>query len=96
VSTRYLSNGKVLIAGGDGASAELYDSATGSFSATGLMTDGREDPTATLLPNGKVLVLGGISGDSINPTAFAFSPRPVKSPSRSCLSKGQVDAFVCL
>jgi len=62
-----LANGQVLIAGGWSdpaisvylASAELYDPATGTFSATGSMTTVRVDPTATLLPNGQVLVAGG-------------------------------------
>ena len=59
-----LPNGKVLVAGGNGqtghlASAELYDPATGIFSATGSMTTVRAYHTATLLPNGKVLVAGG-------------------------------------
>jgi len=63
-----LSNGKVLVAGGSNyskgsfgpiASAELYDPATGSWSATGSLATARVGHTATLLPNGKVLVAGG-------------------------------------
>lgn len=62
-----LPNGKVLVAGGiQGAiydtaasSAELFDPATGSFSPTGSMITGRDLHTATLLPNGKVLIVGG-------------------------------------
>jgi hypothetical protein len=60
-----LPNGKVLVAGGsDGtslflASAELYDPASGNWTATGSLATARSDHTATLLPNGKVLVAGG-------------------------------------
>jgi hypothetical protein len=66
-----LPNGKVLVAGGAGnvrmaggsfallASAELYDPATGTWTATGKMTRPRGGAVATLLPNGKVLVVGG-------------------------------------
>jgi N-acetylneuraminic acid mutarotase len=65
-----LANGKVLVAGGFGCapppatcsylnSAELYDSATGTWSNTGNLNSERESHTATALPNGKVLVVGG-------------------------------------
>ena len=59
-----LPNGKVLVAGGDNdsdflASAELYDPASGSWTATGSLNTARDHHTATLLPNGKVLVAGG-------------------------------------
>ena len=60
-----LPNGKVLVAGGTTApaaalaSAELYDPASGTWTATGSLATARDDHTATLLPNGKVLVAGG-------------------------------------
>jgi hypothetical protein len=62
-----LPNGQVLVAGGSGypsvagvsASAELYDPASGTWRSTGNLTQGRENHTATLLPNGQVLVAGG-------------------------------------
>ncbi len=65
-----LPGGKVLIAGGSAdssgisalASAELYDPTTNSWSSAGTLNMGRSSPTATLLPNGKVLVAGGRDG----------------------------------
>jgi WD40 repeat protein len=58
------TNGKVLIAGGsndsgDLATAELFDPATGTFTATGATSELRSEHTATLLNNGKVLLAGG-------------------------------------
>ena len=68
-----LKNGQVLLAGGeqDGTAAtvtsraELYNPATGTWSATSSMTTPRAGHTATLLPNGQVLVAGGI-GTCVN------------------------------
>jgi hypothetical protein len=58
-----LLDGRILIAGGDSSdgyrSAELYDPKTGTFSRTGSMTVGRDYATATLLLDGRVLILGG-------------------------------------
>jgi hypothetical protein len=62
-----LSNGKVLIAGGYAtlarwpvwASAEIFDPVEGTFTATGSMATPRAGHTATLLPDGRVLIAGG-------------------------------------
>jgi hypothetical protein len=60
-----LLNGKVLVAGGSSSflgadsTAELFDPATGTWTATGSLNAARSGHTATLLPNGKVLVARG-------------------------------------
>jgi len=81
-----LANGKVLVVGGASkifpfppqylASAELYDPSTGTFAATGNMATARERHTATLLPNGKVLIVGGFvaAGDSTTASAELYDP----------------------
>src|SRR5262249_7951618 len=50
--------------------ADLYDPAAGTFSATSNLTTPRSDQTATLLPNGNVLITGG---DVLNPALGSFS-----------------------
>ena len=57
-----LRNGKVLVAGGPDASAELYDPAANRWTPAASMATARVDHTATLLANGKVLVAGGRVG----------------------------------
>jgi N-acetylneuraminic acid mutarotase len=86
-----LNNGKVLIAGGlliaveSGkvdesilATVDLYDPATNSFApatSTPTMNNGRAGATATLLPNGKVIIAGGlIAGGLIAGGQGVFGP----------------------
>jgi N-acetylneuraminic acid mutarotase len=65
-----LRDGRVLIAGGSGediknfgilSSAELYDPLTNTWTPTGNMTYPRVFHTASVLPNGNVLVAGGMN-----------------------------------
>jgi Galactose oxidase, central domain len=56
--------------------AEIYDSTTGAFDDSGGMSQPRAVHTATLLPNGLVLVTGGIDALSgaVSATAELFDP----------------------
>ena len=86
-----LPNGQVLVAGGLGgvvgnsplASAELFNPATGSWTPTGNLNTPRDRHTATLLPNGRVLVAGGsnnaggiylASAELFNPATGSWTP----------------------
>ncbi|WP_375773061.1 carboxypeptidase regulatory-like domain-containing protein [Archangium gephyra] len=79
-----LPNGKVLVAGGytsdvsapSGiqAKAEVYDPATGTWSATGSLALARYGHSMTLLPNGKVLVVGGYGPSGLSRTAELYDP----------------------
>jgi hypothetical protein len=81
-----LADGKVLIAGGEFAtaliwnpesplaSAELYDSSTGTFSPIGDMTTPRRLHTATLLADGRVLIAGGYGGSGSLSSAELYDP----------------------
>jgi hypothetical protein len=82
-----LKTGKLLVAGGDSCvnsfyyencpldSSELYDPTAGTFSSTGALSVPRVFHTATLLPDGKVLVAGGMSASAelYDPAAGTFS-----------------------
>ena len=77
-----LPSGKVLVTAGRGgpyeqpptATAELYDPATGTWSTTGSLSTPRSFHAATLLPSGKVLVVGGHAGSETPATAEVYDP----------------------
>lgn len=81
-----LPDGRVLLVGGqkqqggDSASekpyktGELYDAATGKFSATGALHARRECPAAVALADGRVLVAGGDDGSNSLSSAELFDP----------------------
>ena len=89
-----LPNGTVLIAGGTTqdnfefpaispgiSSAEVYDPGANSFAPTGTMGTARYAHTATLLPNGKVLVTGGFSSSDAQTSGTALSTAELYDPS---------------
>ncbi len=75
-------NGSVIIAGGDQTtggsglgSIELYNSLNDVFQASPPpMTSTRAVPTETLLPNGKVLIAGGLGNGATTNTTDLYTP----------------------
>lgn len=109
-----LRSGKVLIAGGANNNdplreggilngAELYNPTTGKFTVTGSMNIERVGHTATLLPDGRVLIIGGVANDGeavasvelYNPDAGTFAKvgkltDPRVSPTATLMQNGTV------
>jgi hypothetical protein len=85
-----LVDGRVLVSGGVGngvgyelgdgptlRSAELFDPATNTFTATGSMSSPRSHAVSSILPDGRVLVAGGnitTSADVYDPKTGQFVP----------------------
>ena len=77
-----LPNGKVLVAGGSNdfslgpttSAAELYDPVAGTWSPTGSLITARESHSASLLPNGNVLVVGGVGVEGYLSSAELYDP----------------------
>ena len=111
-----LADGRVLVAGGYDAFnmtptqvampptnvAEIYDPRTGTFSATGSLAAKQSGQVAVLLRDGRVLVVGGETGDGAPASAELYEPssgafRPIGGPatarygcSATLLSDGRV------
>ena len=89
-----LTNGQVLIAGGQSStgsplnSAELYNPATDTFTATtGSLGTARYDAAAMLLANGSVLIAGGTGSATLNSaelySAGTFAPAGTMTAART-------------
>jgi WD40 repeat protein len=102
-----LLDGSVLVAGGFGnepgldvlAAAELYDPRTGTWTATRSMVTPRVYHKATLLADGRVLLIGGInSGPEGGPTvADLYDPRSGSwTTTRTKVSPAQGDSATLL
>jgi N-acetylneuraminic acid mutarotase len=75
-----LGDGRVLITGGGGigdtdppaASTELFDPATGTWTATGNLITARIAIASALLPDGRLLIVGGLGLDGIKSSAELY------------------------
>jgi len=93
-----LQDGRVLVIGGrstadtatSSSTAELFDPKTGTWSAAGAMTLRRVDHTATLLPSGKVLVVGGADEANFHSDAELWDPGSRTFAAAGALSSGRV------
>jgi N-acetylneuraminic acid mutarotase len=89
-----LASGLVLVAGGSNAligscscttflaAAELYNPSTNIWTSTGALATARYGHTATVLPNGKVLVTGGFGGatNTLQNTGAALQSAEIYDP----------------
>ena len=100
-----LSDGRVLMTGGEFfvdwtaspiPDAEVYDPATGNFTATGSMATARSSHAATLLPNGRVLIVGGSDGDHALASAELYDPATGTFSSAGSMSKARDGATATL
>ena len=79
-----LGNGKILLVGGWGPvslsgsstlpNAELYDPNTGAFGSTGSLVTPRANHTASVLPDGRVLIVGGWTGSATQSGVYSGTP----------------------
>jgi hypothetical protein len=84
-----LTNGHVLIAGGDSScgtsctedtSTELFDPATGRFIYGQLLATARSGHSSTLLPSGNVAVTGGIDAGTTLASVESYQPASLVPP----------------
>ena len=95
-----LQNGRVLLVGGfaelaGGGSnyaftADLYDPSTNSWSSAGSLSTAHVGHTATLLPNGKVLVAGGDGGTGSYSSVELYDPAANTWSTAASLQTGRV------
>jgi N-acetylneuraminic acid mutarotase len=97
-----LPNGQVLVAGGYGdytdtnvfSSTELYDPASEIWTTNVDMVSMRAQQTATLLPNGNVLMAGGIDGtNAVAVAELYYAPPPPPSPGMWTLTGSLTNAL---
>lgn len=99
-----MTDGRVLVTGGcAGAgcvqvqrSSELYDPVRNRFGATESMLEARVSHTATVLPDGRVLVTGGWTGASATASTEIFDPLTGRFASGPDMSVPRMDGTATL
>ena len=85
-----------LLLGAAGHGTIAMAQSPGTFTVTGGMTTPRTHHTATLLPNGKVLVAGGFNTSDTGPATELYDPASASEPAPFMLTqstKPQTGAF---
>lgn len=94
-----LHDGRVLIVGGRDnnctiycpvyslRSAEIFDPATGTFTPTGSLNIGRYGHTATLLEDGRVLIIGGESTEELGTGTDQVAATEIYSPATGTFTR---------
>lgn len=72
-------------------SVEVWDPTTNGFTLAGALLEGREGHTATLLPDGRVLVVGGAAYDHLLASAEVWDPSTDESTSTGPLKQVRRD-----
>ncbi len=101
-----LPDGRVLVVGGKSwrvgepdktlATAELFDPKTGMFTQTnGPLRTARDRPTATLLPDGRVLIAGGAGKGVSALMAELFDPKTGTFTDAAPLTEGRMAHDAC-
>lgn len=103
-----LLDGRVLVVGGDlrcdqdcvlHPTADVFDPVTGQFAPTQPMVVGRQNATASLLPDGRVLVAGGYDGNGdamastevFDPVTGMFEAGPSMLSARAAHTASRLD-----
>jgi hypothetical protein len=105
-----LNNGRILVSGGGNRcgtvfrSAALFDPTTATWTRIGDMTVPREFHSSALLPDGRVLVAGGVGQNSLyqsianaeiyDPTTGAWSAMPNMTTARSTACNGYMESYL--
>jgi Tol biopolymer transport system component len=96
-----LLDGRVLVSGGGDRcgtvfnTASIFDPSTNKWTATGSMTAAREFHSAALLPDGRVLVAGGVTGSPFPAVASAEIYDPVSGAWTAVASMGTARLTSC-
>lgn len=96
-----LESGEVLIVGGNSpsgalASTEIYNPEAKTFRAGSGMATRRDNPTATRLLDGRVLVTGGWTGRDFTQTAELYEPHGLFTPAGEMATRRGSHAAVLL